>query len=67
MFQSLLISLSIYLSWQAILSCPAVDKSGTGNSTATPEVLTQPCEFDTCPVGSPAIGFNASDRKYHSF
>ncbi|KAL9710552.1 hypothetical protein Ac2012v2_006087 [Leucoagaricus gongylophorus] len=49
--------------YNAILSCPAVDKSGTGNSTATPEVLTQPCEFDTCPVGSPAIGFNASDPR----
>lgn len=47
---------------QIILSCPAVDKSGTGSSTATPVVLTTPCEYDTCPTGSPAVGFNASDR-----
>ncbi|KAF9463382.1 sure-like protein [Collybia nuda] len=45
-----------------LMSAPAVNKSGTGNSTAVPSVLTTPCEFDTCPVGSPAVGFNATDR-----
>lgn len=25
--------------------------------------LTQPCEFNTCPTGSPGTGFNASDRE----
>ncbi|KAK7440001.1 hypothetical protein VKT23_017254 [Stygiomarasmius scandens] len=47
--------------YDVVLSCPAVDKSGTGSSTATPTTLTTPCEFDTCPVGSPATGHNASD------
>ena len=31
--------------------------------TTTPVPLTEPCELDTCPVGSPATGFNASNRK----
>lgn len=44
-----------------ILSAPAEDKSGTGSSTATPAVLAEPCEFDTCPAGSPAVGYDASD------
>ncbi|KAF5361472.1 hypothetical protein D9758_006246 [Tetrapyrgos nigripes] len=47
--------------YQVVLSCPAVDKSGTGSSTATPTTLSTPCEFNTCPVGSPATGHNASD------
>ncbi|KAJ7619512.1 sure-like protein [Roridomyces roridus] len=46
-----------------ILSCPATDKSGTGSSTTTPTPLKTPCEFKTCPVGSPATGFNASDPR----
>ena len=48
---------------QVVLSAPAENKSGTGSSTTTPTPLTQECEFDTCPVGSPAEGFNASDRQ----
>jgi len=46
-----------------ILSCPAVNKSGTGNTTAVPTVLTAPCEFDSCPAGAPAVGFNATDPR----
>ncbi|KAF9440267.1 sure-like protein [Macrolepiota fuliginosa MF-IS2] len=49
--------------FNVILSCPASNKSGTGNTTATPTVLTDPCEFDTCPAGSPAVGFNATDPR----
>ncbi|KAJ8075035.1 hypothetical protein PM082_019362 [Marasmius tenuissimus] len=49
--------------YDVVLSCPAVDKSGTGSSTTTPSVLTTPCEFDTCPVGSPAVGSNATDPR----
>lgn len=48
---------------QVVLSCPAINKSGTGSSTATPTKLTSPCEFNTCPTGSPATGFNASDTR----
>ncbi|KAL1938969.1 hypothetical protein VTO73DRAFT_11122 [Trametes versicolor] len=46
-----------------ILSAPAENKSGTGSSTATPVTLQQPCEFNTCPTGSPAEGFNATDTR----
>lgn len=31
--------------------------------TATPTVLNITCEFDTCPVGSPPEGSDASDRE----
>ncbi|KAH0579869.1 hypothetical protein H2248_002697 [Termitomyces sp. 'cryptogamus'] len=47
--------------YKVVLSAPANNRSGTGSSTATPTPLTQPCEFDTCPTGSPAVGFNVSD------
>ncbi|KAF5345809.1 hypothetical protein D9756_010878 [Leucocoprinus leucothites] len=46
-----------------VLSCPADNRSGTGNSTATPAILAQPCEFNTCPAGAPATGFNATDPR----
>ncbi|KAJ7147296.1 survival protein sure-like phosphatase/nucleotidase [Mycena filopes] len=49
--------------YDVVLSCPAVDKSGTGSSTAAPTTLRTPCEFNTCPTGSPATGFNASDTR----
>ncbi|KAK7440005.1 hypothetical protein VKT23_017258 [Stygiomarasmius scandens] len=48
---------------QVVLSCPADNRSGTGSSTAPPTVLTQPCEFNTCPAGSPPEGLNASDPR----
>ena len=46
--------LSVYsCGWpQVVLSAPAEDKSGTGSDPAPPIVLTQPCEFNTCPTGS---------------
>ncbi|EJF59255.1 sure-like protein [Dichomitus squalens LYAD-421 SS1] len=47
--------------FNVVLSAPADNKSGTGSSTATPQPLSQPCEFNTCATGSPAEGFNASD------
>ncbi|PIL26041.1 hypothetical protein GSI_11795 [Ganoderma sinense ZZ0214-1] len=50
-------------SFDVVLSAPAENESGTGSSSATPEPLSQPCEFNTCPTGSPAEGFNASDTK----
>ncbi|KAJ6614675.1 sure-like protein [Mycena sp. CBHHK59/15] len=49
--------------YNVVLSCPAINKSGTGSSTTTPTTLTTPCEFNTCPTGSPAEGFNASDTR----
>ncbi|KAF8904759.1 survival protein sure-like phosphatase/nucleotidase [Gymnopilus junonius] len=47
--------------YEVILSAPAENKSGTGSSTATPATLTEPCEFNTCPTGSPPTGSNSSD------
>jgi len=47
--------------YNTLLSAPAVDKSGTASSDAPATTLTSACEFDTCPAGSPAEGFNASD------
>ncbi|KAJ6111332.1 hypothetical protein N7523_007393 [Penicillium sp. IBT 18751x] len=34
-----------------------------GSSQKTPTVLTEPCEFDSCPAGSPAVGYNASEPR----
>ncbi|KAH9915343.1 sure-like protein [Fomitopsis serialis] len=49
--------------YEVILSAPALNQSGKGSRSKTPSVLDEPCEFDTCPVGSPAEGFNASDPR----
>ena len=53
----------IQLVFQVVLSAPTENESGTGSSTAPPTVLTEPCEFDTCPAGSPATGANATNRE----
>ncbi|KZT69457.1 survival protein sure-like phosphatase/nucleotidase [Daedalea quercina L-15889] len=47
--------------YNVVLSCPALNQSGTGSLSKTPTPMTVPCEFDTCPIGSPAEGYNASD------
>ena len=52
---------------QVVLSAPADNQSGTGSKTAPPTPLADPCEFDSCPAGSPAIGFNASDRECEKY
>ncbi|KAF8968736.1 survival protein sure-like phosphatase/nucleotidase [Flammula alnicola] len=49
--------------YNVILSAPAENESGTGSSTTTPTMLTEPCEFNTCPTGSPAEGSNATDAR----
>ncbi|KAH8700741.1 acid phosphatase precursor [Talaromyces proteolyticus] len=48
-----------------VISAPAENESGTGSSTRTPTVLTEACEFDSCPVGSPAYGYNASQPRFN--
>jgi 5'-nucleotidase len=53
----------VHAGYDVVLSAPAENESGTGSSTATPTVLTEPCEFNTCPIGSPPEGFNASDPR----
>ncbi|KAI0920447.1 hypothetical protein AcV5_010176 [Taiwanofungus camphoratus] len=47
--------------FDVVLSAPTENQSGTGSDTTTPTVLTEPCEYDTCPIGSPPEGFNASN------
>ncbi|KZT69464.1 survival protein sure-like phosphatase/nucleotidase [Daedalea quercina L-15889] len=47
--------------FDVVISAPADNESGTGSSTETPQPLTEPCEYDSCPAGSPAEGYNASD------
>ncbi|TCD60669.1 hypothetical protein EIP91_009716 [Steccherinum ochraceum] len=49
--------------FNVVLSAPAENESGTGSSTATPGPLSQPCEFNTCPTGSPAEGSDANDDR----
>jgi len=49
--------------FDVILSSPAENESGTSSSTSPPTVLNITCEFDTCPVGAPPEGFNASDPR----
>lgn len=47
-----------------ILAAPANTESSTGTESTTPVPLQIPCQFDTCPVGSPAIGFDSDNRVY---
>ncbi|KAJ6476288.1 sure-like protein [Mycena sanguinolenta] len=49
--------------YNVVLSCPANNKSGTGSLSETPTTLESTCEFDTCPTGSPATGFNVTDPR----
>lgn len=37
--------------------------AAAGSSQKTPTALTEPCEFDSCPAGSPAVGHNASEPR----
>ncbi|KAL8897045.1 MAG: hypothetical protein Q9192_002768 [Flavoplaca navasiana] len=46
-----------------VLSAPAENKSGTGSSDAPAIPLTKPCQFNSCPAGSPATGFNTSNPR----
>ncbi|KAF5361467.1 hypothetical protein D9758_006249 [Tetrapyrgos nigripes] len=46
-----------------VLSCPAINLSGTGSSSFPPIRTLYECQFQTCPVFSPAEGFNASDPR----
>ncbi|THV02675.1 acid phosphatase [Dendrothele bispora CBS 962.96] len=49
--------------YEVILSAPAENQSGSGSQSATPQPLTEPCQFDTCPTGSPAEGSDANDPR----
>ncbi|KAJ5695232.1 hypothetical protein N7536_005644 [Penicillium majusculum] len=46
-----------------VVSAPAENQSGRGSKEGEPTVLDEPCEFNSCPSGSPAVGFNASQPR----
>ncbi|KAE8378999.1 survival protein sure-like phosphatase/nucleotidase [Aspergillus bertholletiae] len=48
-----------------VISAPAENKSGTGSLDEDPTQLTEACEFDSCPVGSPAVGNNATQPRWN--
>ncbi|KAI9643783.1 hypothetical protein NHQ30_007133 [Ciborinia camelliae] len=48
-----------------LISAPANDKSGSGSASGTPTKLVGACEFNSCPSGSPAVGFNASAHQFN--
>ncbi|PLB49830.1 acid phosphatase precursor [Aspergillus steynii IBT 23096] len=43
-----------------VLSAPAENKSGSGSKDEDPVALTDPCQYNSCPAGSPATGYNES-------
>ena len=48
-----------------IISAPAENQSGKGGLDAPPTKLTEPCEFNSCPAGSPATGKNESMPRFN--
>ncbi|KAL9111803.1 MAG: hypothetical protein Q9227_003862 [Pyrenula ochraceoflavens] len=48
-----------------VISAPADNKSGTGSTDEPPAPRTTPCEFNSCPANSPAVGFNASMPRFN--
>ncbi|KAF1985440.1 sure-like protein [Aulographum hederae CBS 113979] len=48
-----------------VLSAPAIDQSGRSSLDAPPQPLNQPCQFNSCPKGSPATGSNATEPRYN--
>ncbi|KAF9797102.1 hypothetical protein IEO21_10910 [Rhodonia placenta] len=49
--------------FNVVLLCPAQNQSGNGSDTTAPTMLTEPCEFNTCPTGSPPEGYNSSNPR----
>ncbi|MCJ1234146.1 hypothetical protein MMC14_002104 [Varicellaria rhodocarpa] len=48
-----------------VLSAPAENESGTGSLDFPAKPLTRACEFNSCPSGSPAEGYNASMPRFN--
>ncbi|KAF7587207.1 hypothetical protein BBP40_007544 [Aspergillus hancockii] len=48
-----------------VISSPAENQSGKGSLDKEPTTLTEPCEFDSCPEGSPAVGHNATQPRWN--
>ena len=49
---------------QVILSAPAENQSGTGSNSAPPTPRDEPCQFNSCPAGSPAEGSDPHDGSF---
>jgi len=49
--------------FNTFMSAPSENKSGTGSTDVPPTILNTTCEFNTCPIGAPAEGFNKSDPR----
>ncbi|KAH8835082.1 5'/3'-nucleotidase sure family protein [Flagelloscypha sp. PMI_526] len=47
--------------WDAIISAPTENKSGTGSSSTTPTPLTSEGQYGTIPKGAAAIGVDSAD------
>ncbi|KAL5394563.1 hypothetical protein PMIN02_004872 [Paraphaeosphaeria minitans] len=49
-----------------VISAPADNKSGTGSSDSTPQIVDSPgCQFSSCPGRSPANGYNVSNTRFN--
>ncbi|PGH17603.1 5'/3'-nucleotidase SurE [Helicocarpus griseus UAMH5409] len=48
-----------------VISAPADNQSGTGSRDEEPSELEDPCQFNSCPAGSPAVGFNQSEPRFN--
>ncbi|KAE8354331.1 acid phosphatase precursor [Aspergillus coremiiformis] len=48
-----------------VISAPAENQSGTGSSDGEPKPLSEPCEFNSCSKGSPAVGHNATQPRWN--
>jgi len=49
--------------YKVLVSAPVQNQSGSGSLDATPKVMTEPGQFDSVPVGAPAIGSNVTDPR----
>ncbi|KAF5855791.1 hypothetical protein ETB97_008433 [Aspergillus alliaceus] len=52
-------------SHSVVISAPAENQSGKGSLDKEPTGLSEPCEFDSCPEGSPAVGHNATQPRWN--
>ena len=48
-----------------VISAPAENESGKGSLDAPATKLTEPCEYNSCPTGSPPEGNNASMPRFN--
>ncbi|RMJ25846.1 acid phosphatase [Aspergillus sp. HF37] len=48
-----------------VISAPAHDQSGTGSLDDEPSELDMPCQFNSCPAGSPPTGHSASQPRFN--